>query len=276
MDRPQLYAKFQDLQKTDNVFVLEKFFDISRWKIEGENALDIGCGDGRFLFEHLIPKLPKHFGKIVAGDCSQNMLEFAKSRYRTPKVDFVQIDIGSENIPEEFENQFHHIYSFYTLHWVKKQRRAFQNIFNMLKPGGDILMSFIAKSNLYDIYENMSKHKKWQHYSTKEYISPYHTLKNPEKYLRNLLRKIGFDIKVCKMVQRSFLFPNLEVFKNTISAVNPIIPKLPPDDVETYLEDFITEVENLKCVTIKNLNNNGEKTIREFHKIFIVVASKPL
>nr|QQM99834.1 juvenile hormone acid methyltransferase [Galeruca daurica] len=64
-------------------------------------------------------------------------------------------------------------------------------------------------------------------------------------------------------------------YSDAISAVNPIVQKLPPDDVEAYLEDFITEVENLETVTIENLNNNGEKTIREFHKIFIVVASKP-
>ncbi|XP_028135028.2 juvenile hormone acid O-methyltransferase-like [Diabrotica virgifera virgifera] len=276
MDLPQLYAKYNELQKTDNMFVLDNFLDVSQWQMEEETAFDIGCGDGKFLIEHLVPKLP-NFGKFVACDCSEKMIEFARKKYYMPRVDFVKFDVSSDEIPEEFENSFNHIYSFYALHWVRKQRKAFKNIFNMLKPGGDILLCFIAKSTIYDIYESLSKYQQWQQYSVKEYISPYHHLQDPESHLEKLLKKIGFEIKVCKLVRRSFLFPNMEVFTNTITAVNPIIPKLPPDEVKTYLQDFMAEVKSHKKVIFENLNNNNDNdTVREFHKIFVVVAKKPL
>lgn len=60
-----------------------------------------------------------------------------------------------------------------------------------------------------------------------------------------------------------------------MKAVNPIISKLPPDEVSSYMQDFVDEVRKLKCVTIENINNN-EETIRVNYKLFVVFASKPL
>lgn len=121
MNRPQLYSKYSDLQKTDNTYVLEKFLDTSRFKDE-DRILDVGCGDGNFSVECLIPKLPQNFKNFVACDVSEKMLDFARTKYFLPKIKFVALDIGTEEIPEEFENSFNHIYSFYTMHWVRRQR----------------------------------------------------------------------------------------------------------------------------------------------------------
>ncbi|CAH1184056.1 unnamed protein product [Phyllotreta striolata] len=274
MNRPQLYAKFSDLQKTDNSFVLDNYLETGGWG-DGESICDIGCGDGTFSVEGLAPRLPDNFERLIACDVSEKMLDFARDKYPLPKFEFVEFDVSADDVPDEFRNAFHHVFSFYTMHWVRRQRKAFKNVFKMLKPGGDILFTFLAKSSLYDIYQNMSKRKKWSQYSVKEYISPYHGLKQPEKHLQKLLNNVGFDVKVCKLVTRSFHFPTLDVFRNTITAVNPIVQKLHPDDVEEYQEDFMAELSSIKSVVVENVNNNSDKSIREIHKIFVVIAKKP-
>lgn len=122
MNHPKLYSKYNDLQKNDNLFVLDNFLCLTHWRKEGENVLDVGSGDGRFAVEFLIPRLPMNFGKYVGCDNSLNMVNFSKEHYADGKIDFVHFDITSNDIPEDLQEEFDHIFSFYTLHWIKKQR----------------------------------------------------------------------------------------------------------------------------------------------------------
>ncbi|KAG5888277.1 hypothetical protein JTB14_025197 [Gonioctena quinquepunctata] len=275
MNKPELYSKYSDSQRTDNLFVLENYLGLSRWK-EEDAILDIGSGDGRFAVENLIPRLPKKFGKYVGCDCSEVMVNFAKENHTIAKAEFVHYDITSKELPEHFENGFNHVYSFYTLHWVRKQRQAFENIYRILKPGGDILLTFLASNSIFDIYLNMSKNKKWKPYSKKEYIAPYHGHKHPEKSLKKIIERAGFNCRLCKVEEREFVYPNFESLRKCVIAINPIISNLSPDDIPSYMEDFIAEVRKLKEVTFENINNNDEESIRVGYKIFVVFATKPL
>ncbi|CAG9819632.1 unnamed protein product [Phaedon cochleariae] len=275
MDQPQTYSQYNDLQRTDNLFVLQTYLSLSRWSSDGESVLDVGSGDGKFAVESLIPRLPRTMGRFVGCDCSEAMVRFANENYGRQGREFVRFDIVSEALPEGFAGGFHHIYSFYALHWVRKQRKAFENMYKLLKPGGDIFLTFLAKTDLYQIYKNMSKNKKWKSYTKKEYISPYHGLANPEKRLEKLLVSTGFTTTLCKTETRSFIYPNFDIYKKSIFSVNPIISNLSPDDVPAYTEDFMKEVRNLKSVTISNINNNEESLTVEY-QLFVVHAYKPL
>ncbi|KAJ8979195.1 hypothetical protein NQ317_016829 [Molorchus minor] len=125
MVEPRLYAKYSDLQRTDNLFVLDKYLRLVKWK-DDASVLDVGFGDGIFAMENLKPHLPDNFRKLVGCDINPDMLKFAKENYTDPKVDFLKLDISAEETPVELEGEFDHIFSFYTLHWVTKQRQTYQ------------------------------------------------------------------------------------------------------------------------------------------------------
>nr|QNT17933.1 juvenile hormone acid O-methyltransferase [Colaphellus bowringi] len=275
MNKPELYSKYSASQRLDNLYVLDNHLDLSRWRAE-DVVLDVGSGDGRFSVEILMARLPGNFGKFIGCDCSEVMVEFAKKNHRKAKVEFVHFDIAAKVLPEDFEGRFHHIFSFYTLHWVKKQRKAFENMYKLLKPGGDMLLTFLASNSIFDIYLNMSKIKKWKPYSKKDYIAPYHGLKHPEKQLEKLMQKIGFVCSLCKVENRIFVFHNFDSLRKSVMAINPVIPNLPPEDIPAYMDDFVKEVKNSKQVTIENTNNNGEESIKVEYKIFIVSVIKPV
>ncbi|XP_023011797.2 juvenile hormone acid O-methyltransferase [Leptinotarsa decemlineata] len=274
MDKPDLYSKYSDLQRSDNLFVLDNYLDVSGWKAE-DAVLDVGSGDGKFLIENLYPRLPENIGKLVGSDCSEIMVNFAKERYSVDEVEFAQLDISSQELPPNFENGFDHIFSFYTLHWVREQRQTYDNMYKILKPGGDMLLTFLASNGIYDIYLNMAKNKRWKPYSKKEYIAPFHGMKNPEKQLEKLLKKSGFKCNVCKVENRLFAFRNLDSFRKSVIAVNPIIPNLPPEDVSDYMDDYVKEARGLTKITIENMNNNAEESVSVDYKLFVVHATKP-
>lgn len=81
----------------------------------------------------------------------------------------------------------------------------------MLKPDGEILLTFLAKNPIYDIYEEMAKMEKWAKYKKdyKKYLSPYHNSPDPEDEVRTILNKVGFHVKVCRSDRRCYTYPNL-------------------------------------------------------------------
>lgn len=86
----------------------------------------------------------------------------------------------------------------------------------MLKPGGDMLLTFLAYHPLYEIYENMGKNNKWSKYmqNLKQFVTPLQNLEHPEKYYDKLLRKIGFNVHLCKTDNRKYTYANLEVLRS--------------------------------------------------------------
>ncbi|XP_018564857.1 juvenile hormone acid O-methyltransferase [Anoplophora glabripennis] len=275
MVEPKSYSKHNDLQKTDNVFVLDNFFRLVKWSGDDEIILDVGVGDGKFAVEKLVPLFPKKFRKLVGCDVSEKMVMFAKDNYKHPRIEFVHLDISCDEIPVDFVSGFNHVFSFYTLHWVFKQRQAFANMFKMLKPGGDMLLSFLANNPIYEVYNNMSENIKWKAYTKKEYICPYHGSKEPEKELEKILVETGLISHVCRVEKRTYYFPNLDILKKSIIAVNPIIQRLPTEEVPNYVDDFMNQIRKLSSVTIEMVNNN-EEGVRIQYQLLVVFASKPL
>lgn len=123
MEQVALYSESHELQRTDAIYVLENYFRFMKWDLDVQGKiLDIGCGDGDVTLHLLLPKLPRNFVKLVATDISDEMLSFAKTKCKNKKVIFCKLDIGTNEIPVDFKEDFDHILSFYCIHWVQNQR----------------------------------------------------------------------------------------------------------------------------------------------------------
>ncbi|KAF2903031.1 hypothetical protein ILUMI_03149 [Ignelater luminosus] len=277
MNQAFLYSKYNGLQKNDATFVLKNYFRLVQWKKDGNDAiLDIGCGAGDVTNDLLLPFLPKNFGKLVGVDLSEDMVEFARTRYKSSKISFEQMNIEAEDIPVDFEEAFDHVFSFYCLHWIQDQRKALSNILKMLRPGGDMLLTFLASNPIFEIYESLSKSGRWESYmeNFKNYVSPYQYSSNPDKELKELLEEVGFQTQVCKVEERIYVYPNAAVLKKSVTAVSPFYNKIPENLQADYLSDYMTEVKRLNLVETKD--NNNEQRINVPYKLFIVYASKSL
>lgn len=120
------YASFYD-KKLD---FLDEFEQGMIWKmlgdIKGKKVLDIGCGTGR-LMRKLLDK--KAF--VVGADISPGMLKIAKKKFR--EAEFVEADI--ENLPFK-ESHFDMVIASFVIVHLKDLRKAFDEVYRVLKPGG--------------------------------------------------------------------------------------------------------------------------------------------
>ncbi|KAM7302421.1 uncharacterized protein ISCGN_017938 [Ixodes scapularis] len=132
---PDFYVKNNGYQRKFNLQVLELMRGSFTDETKEQQFLDLGCGTGDFTRDQLLPLWPDA-GRIVAVDVSQDMVEHAKRKFAHPKICYDVLDIGGSGVADFVGRygQFDRVYSFFCLHWIRNQERAFKNIADLMRP----------------------------------------------------------------------------------------------------------------------------------------------
>lgn len=121
MNNPELYSISNHSNQAAANYSLKKHSNFLQWN-KNEEVIDIGCGDGKVTLECLLPIVSTNLKQLVAIDISPKAILFAKNQNNNEKIKFLVFDIGSRNLPPNLMNRFHHVFSFYCLHWVAQQK----------------------------------------------------------------------------------------------------------------------------------------------------------
>ena len=73
-----------------------------------------------------------------------------------------------------------------------------KNIFEMLKPQGDIFFIIVTSAPVIDVWKNLAKTEKWAPYFKNAPTFPYYDMEDPSETLKTCLEDIGFVVDVCK------------------------------------------------------------------------------
>ncbi|GBP58408.1 Juvenile hormone acid O-methyltransferase [Eumeta japonica] len=255
MKEAELYKQSNDLQRRDAEEVLKEYSAKIFWKEYGDRVLDVGCGDGSVTVDLLRRHMPLDFKRLLGCDISETMVKHANRHHRDYRTEFSVLDIEGP-IPEDLIEKFDHVFSFYTLHWIRQQEKAFRNIYSLLDRGGECLLVFLGYMPIYDVYRRLSEDKKWSGYmkDVDKYISPYHNCVEPETDVRRLMERIGFrDVDVqCR--NKKFIYEDIDTLKKAVTAVNPF--NLSSNLQEEFLEDYLDIVKEMHLMD--ETNNNVE------------------
>lgn len=102
--------------------------------VKGKTILDLGCGSGDMdmFFVNNGAK------KVVATDISQNMIDKAKQKYNTDKIDFTLLSMEQIGCLQE---KFDIVYSSLAFHYVKDFNKLIGDIYSLLKTNGVLVFS---------------------------------------------------------------------------------------------------------------------------------------
>lgn len=220
MNSAKLYQHSNELQRNDARQILQQFSHLFDWKNNGtDTLLDIGCGSGNVTIDYILPLMPSNYEKLVGSDLSDKMVEYAKKTYKAHyrNIDFQQMDIG---LPVHLDqhNKYDHITSFYCLHWVRDQKMAVKNIYNLLRNDGECLLVFLASNPIFEVYYKLSRMFKWSQYmhDVVNYISPYHFCENPGNEFRQLIAEAGFSEYDVEVRERIYQYNELQSLKSEL------------------------------------------------------------
>ncbi|GAB0095336.1 Methyltransferase type 11 [Sergentomyia squamirostris] len=194
---------YNTVKFTTNVInsTLNNFLNWIQWRYDGKDSLlDIGTGPGNSLKEVIYPRLPSNFTKLVCSDISPGMVELQKTEFQGyPKVSCEILDISadiSDDLAEKF-GTYDHVTSFACLMWVSDQQKAMDNIFKLLKPGGDAFLVIVTDSPILQCLTPICEDPRWKDYFKwwqDFYVFPYINLQKANAEAKGLkfMKTAGF------------------------------------------------------------------------------------
>ncbi|XP_055855251.1 juvenile hormone acid O-methyltransferase isoform X1 [Episyrphus balteatus] len=271
--QPKYYSVANRVQRYDAEEIVKEFSSVLKWRLDGKDSLiDLGTGSGDVLMDFIYPLMPKNFTKLVGTDISSEMVKHCEKNYsQSENVKFKVLDIGTENLPKELIGEFDHVTSFYSIHWVQNQRLAADNVYRLLKSGGDCLLVFLSTHSINETYDIVSLNPKWAPYmkDIKNYYSPLFRSKDPRSEFSKILEDTGFvDVRVEERY-KIFDHEDFEEMKNTYRAVNPFLHRVPVEMHEEILDEIIHT-----AIKIGNKSNNGNIGCIATYKLIVAYARK--
>lgn len=219
---------------------------------EDQQFLDLGCGTGEVTRDLLLPRcLP--VGRIVAVDFSKDKIESAKKDFAHPKICYDVLDAITGDVSSFVKKygQFDRVYAIFLFNWVKDQRRGFENVFEMLKPGGECLFMFYASSFHLQFRKKLAGTERWRKYAEiceKTTPPTLDLVGNEERisYMTELLKSAKFTPSLCDIIQEvSTHYTSKDVLINEIMAVNPITAALSEEEKPLFREEVVREANRL-------------------------------
>nr|XP_023017133.1 juvenile hormone acid O-methyltransferase-like [Leptinotarsa decemlineata] len=275
MIQPEAWSKNNDICCKSSRFYMDKYKNLFNWKND-ESILEFGMGDGRNSMESLWPYLPMNFKEYIGTDVSEIMVEYASKQATNDRMKFMSLDIACPNMPKEYINRFDHIFSFFVMHWVQNSRQAFSNMYNMLKPGGELFLFFVERTSADEVYDSLSKHPKWRKYDHERLISPFHFSTNAQKEYEKILCETGFSDYSLELKKWSYAFPSEKSFEELFFSTNPIIAEVAEQDREEYKRFYMEKMKNGSLNWASKCDETGKKIFHTSFKAFVVFAKKPL
>lgn len=101
--------------------------------------LDIACGTG-YGSKIMAKSKKKEISEIIAADIDEDTLIYARQHHYHPLVRYVKVDAADKVLPAEL-GVFDVITSFETIEHIEAEEAFLANLFQMLKPGGTLIMS---------------------------------------------------------------------------------------------------------------------------------------
>lgn len=203
--------------------------------LNSRKILDIGCGDGKLTacFASYLPK-----AHIVGCDISQTMIDYATQHYASENLNFIVK--SAEHL--DFQEQFDTVISFNCLHWIKNQKRAIEEIADILMSNGKILLIATpnsANNDFKTMCQNTILSWRWIFYFLGfKSLHSFHT----EHEYRKFLTDSGFLIDKIAVNQTEITFNNRDELEPFLKAILTPLQHLNPIHHSAFLTDCYQEL----------------------------------
>ncbi|XP_078344596.1 juvenile hormone acid O-methyltransferase-like [Oculina patagonica] len=108
----------------------------------GDAILDLGCGTGEL--SAYLARLVGQEGKVVGVDPDIDRIKVALESHKGVK-NLTFVEGSAANFPGMGSETYDIVFANHVLHWISDKEKAFENMFNSLKPNGKIALHFVDR-----------------------------------------------------------------------------------------------------------------------------------
>ncbi|KAJ0173391.1 hypothetical protein K1T71_011567 [Dendrolimus kikuchii] len=214
--------------------------------------------------------LPANYEALVGCDLNERSVRFANEKYANHRISFQVLDIQGE-LPARLRGSFDHVFSFYTIHWIRDQVKTFRNVFELLVEGGDCLLLVMGRHTTYSLYLALAQSQRWAKYLERVYdlVSPYYDCEEPDLKISKMMEDIGFKYVDVRCKQLSCEYNPLDQYKKLLTAIDPFgIP-------EQLMKEFLTDCERvLRDMRLLHTTKSGVDALKIHYNLLVIHARK--
>lgn len=238
--------------------------------------LDVGCGDGGFTLNYLLPRCLHQCRKLVAIDNSAVRLDAARQRNRHEKIDYLHLDIVDGDVDEFVKEHgtFARVYCFNLLPWVKETAQAMKNIEKLTAPGGECFVVFEHCIALFEVYMALAESAQWKKYSELLLEKVPNSARSTDmgfmrSHLLSILNETELKPLACEVLRLPVVnIPNLKDASDRSVPHNPIYPYL-NDEEKKELAKSTADIFAARAEAI------AEGRISNYRFTYVIHAWKP-
>jgi len=117
----------------------------------GRSVLEVGCGIGLDAFQ-----MAKHGLKVTAVDLTDVAIDTVRNRFKQNALSGEFKVSDATNLPFE-ENVFDYVYSFGVLHHAQDTAASIEEVYRVLKPGGEAKIMLYNRHSLNEVVHRITK-----------------------------------------------------------------------------------------------------------------------
>ncbi|GFQ66694.1 jhamt [Trichonephila clavata] len=231
----EAFLSLHDLVQYDySKKLVKRCADEFHWKDLSEDVvMDIGCGAELNCCKAILMQFPEARA-LIAVDKSA---VFQEAHFRDGRIQFCVGDIQDGDSLESYEGKMDKIISTHTFHEISDKETAFQNVYRLLKPGGEAGFYFCVKSCMHSVLTELNKMPMFRAMIEDEYTENLHPPEQGEKYYKEMLERIGFKDVQSIEEEKRFLFQTDQEFKDSMYYGLLANRKLSFEATQTLIEE---------------------------------------
>lgn len=274
---PESFATTSQCCGLATASALQNYGHLIRWRTASQDtAMDVGCGPGNLTVDVMYPVLGDKCSTIYAVDISEDMVDYCKEKYSSmEKFTFLKMDVESPADIQSFIDTrapVDHVMASFFLHWLVDQDQGLRNIFDLLRPGGDLFSVHLHSNLTFFMHEHVQKSPKWgSYFKDLNRHTPTSTTENhTESDLHDILARCGFVDTFVKLTRSTWTLDRAKLTTLTRS-VHVQINNIPEDRLDEYMEDYIDLGIEKNLIRVKDANSALEFDFN----VFIAFGRRP-
>ncbi|KAK9496886.1 hypothetical protein O3M35_012893 [Rhynocoris fuscipes] len=183
------------------------------------------------------------------------------------------MDILDDNLLTKWkEQQFNKVFCFYVMQRIVDDKKAYTNMYKLLKAGGEILVAFPGKHGFDEVSPFLANIQKYTSYREELFKMKFHASPKEDyvSHSTQVLKNIGFNVITCKTIPITFQLNSINDFVEIYGLASRLSDILPEDLFNEAMEDVKT------IIPVNNLFGHSNGNCYVNYELIILITKKPL